>query len=155
MHFRFSTNVGRALLLYLVLNSNHANATSPCPRSPCADESTAFCESFSDWIAEGVITEISYRSFDNFSGLPQTSGSRIENWKARAVSITFLPEKNLKGKVPKGETVLPLLGCYYPLPGIEQMRPQRFIVRVSVQKRPDGKYTSLIHYKPAPAAAKN
>jgi hypothetical protein len=142
---RFRTLVA----LYLLVLSTQVRAITPCPPSPCSDETSIGCEQETDWIAEGVITEIHYRSFDTYRGMPQIPGRVVENYKARAISIKFLPEKTLKGEAPDGESTLALIGCYYQLPGIEHMRPLRMTVRV----RKGADYQGLISYKSGPARA--
>jgi hypothetical protein len=135
--------------LYLLVLSTQVVAITPCPSSPCSDESSIDCERETDWIAEGAITEVHYRSFDTNVGMPQIPGLVKENYKARAMSIKFLPERILKGNAPDGESTLTLLGCYYQLPGIEHMRPLRMTVRV----RKGADHLSLISYKIGPARA--
>lgn len=150
MRFALVLKRFRALVaLYLLVLSTQAIAVTPCPPSPCSDEASITCEQETDWIAEGVITEVHYRSFDTYVGMPQIPGSAIENYKARAISIKFLPEKTVKGNAPDGESTLALLGCYYQLPGIEHMRPLRMTVRVRKGADPQG----LLSYKNSPVSA--
>lgn len=132
--------------LWMLVLSTQTVAITPCSPSPCSDEASTACEQYTDWIAEGVITELHYRSFDSYSGLPQIPGHVMENYKARAISIKFLPEKILKGDAPSGESTLTLLGCFYQLPGIEHMRPLRLTIRV----RKGADNSSLISYKNSP-----
>jgi hypothetical protein len=150
MKFISLSNCFRALnILGILVLSTQTFAITPCSPNPCSDEASTACEQNTDWIAEGVITEVHYRSFDSNSGLPQIPGHVMENYKARAISIKFLPEKILKGDAPNGESTLTLLGCFYQLPGIEQMRPLRLTIRV----RKGSDNASLISYKNSPARA--
>lgn len=145
----FSNRLRVLTTLCMLMFSTQVVAVAPCPPSPCKDEASAVCEQSTDWIAEGVITEVHIRSFERHLGLPQISGQVLENYQAQAISIKFLPEKVLKGNAPVGESTLSLHGCFYQLPGIEQMRPRRLTIRV--QK--GSNYSSLISYKNSPAPA--
>lgn len=130
------------LLLTLLLIASPVTAITPCNPDPCAVEVSLQCDQNSDWIAEGVITELRYRSFDKFAGLPQISGM-ARQYEARPYALVFLADNIIKGAPLPEEPVIFFETCLRPLPDLAQMRPRRMTIRL----RKAGSSLILVHFK--------
>jgi hypothetical protein len=136
-----------ALLLVLPLCSATAYALSPCLPNPCLVEGGQKCEGLSDWVAEGTLVEIRYRSEE----IPNTFPMELHTYQSVIREMVFLPDKTIKGSPLQGEVSFTPLSVCWAAPKLEDMRPVR--LRVFTKRSERG--IQLIHFERIPKMLPN
>ncbi|MFZ5775762.1 MAG: hypothetical protein ACOY3Z_09795 [Thermodesulfobacteriota bacterium] len=130
------------LLGWCLLWGSPASAITPCPDNPCLTDAQAECDQLADWVAEGVLVELRYRSdvakptiipgFPAYQTLPR--------------EMIFLPDRAVIGEAPPGEITLTPYRICWPVPALQDLRPVR--LRVFVRQTEQG--GKLVHFERLP-----
>ena len=125
-------------LLLLGLSTEPSQAVTPCFADPCTNEQSTKCKELSDWIAEGTLVEMRYRS----EPVPYMVPIDPPVYQQLLTELIFVPDKVVKGMTPKGEVHLRPYTICWPAPDLHDMRPMR--LRIYARQSANG--AALVHF---------
>ncbi|MGV7206415.1 hypothetical protein ACLB1G_01000 [Oxalobacteraceae bacterium A2-2] len=99
-----------------------ARASLPCRPAPCDDENSSACKEATEWMAEGMITEIRYKNVPAYPPLPRLPGEPDPHFTVPA-TLVFAPIHVIQGNVPAGELIIQIPSyCFRGQPTLDDLR---------------------------------